>query len=166
MLLLLNGHLRLDLRTLFDSFTFDMRLAAHRQSLIDELMHHDDWQERLAAVVERSRRQSPFTPAERSPHHRVPGCSSNVWLISELRDGRCFFRIDADSPVVRGLAFLLADYFSGANASEICADATDPLETVNLRRSLSSTRQHGLDAVRAAIKAFAQAQRDAPAANT
>lgn len=126
-------------------------------------MHLDDWQERLAAVVERTRRQPHFTPAERSAQHRVPGCSSNVWLIPELRDGRCFFRIDADSPVVRGLVFLLADYFSGAKPAEILADNTDPLEMVSLRRSLSSTRQHGLDAVRAAIKAFAQAQ---PAAST
>lgn len=162
MLLLLNGHLRLDLRTLFDSFTFDMRLAAHRQSLIDELMHLDDWQERLAAVVERTRRQPHFSPADRSTEHRVPGCSSNVWLIAELREGRCYFRTDADSPVVRGLVFLLADYFSGAKPAEIGDDATDPLEIVNLRRSLSSTRQHGLDAVRAAIKAFAQAQLTAP----
>lgn len=162
MLLPINGQLRLDLRTLFDSFTFDMRLAAHRQSLIDELMHLDDWQERLAAVVERTRRQPHFSPADRSTEHRVPGCSSNVWLIAELREGRCYFRTDADSPVVRGLVFLLADYFSGAKPAEIGDDATDPLEIVNLRRSLSSTRQHGLDAVRAAIKAFAQAQLTAP----
>lgn len=161
MLLLFNGQLRLDLRTLFDTFTFDMRLAAHRQSLGDELMHLDDWQERLAAVVERTRRQPHFTPGERSAQHRVPGCSSNVWLISEMRDGRCYFRVDADSPVVRGLTFLLADYFSGAKPAEISADATDPLELVALRRSLSTTRQHGLDAVRAAIKAFARTRVDA-----
>jgi cysteine desulfuration protein SufE len=143
-----------------------MRLAAHRQSLIDELMHLDDSQERLAAVVERTRRQPHFSPVERSAQHRVPGCSSNVWLISELRDGRCFFRTDADSPVVRGLVFLLADYFSCAKPAEIIGDNTDPLEVVNLRRSLSSTRQHGLDAVRAAIKAFAQAQLTAPTGST
>jgi cysteine desulfuration protein SufE len=125
-------------------------------------MHLEDSQERLAAVVERTRRQPHFSPAERSAQHRVPGCSSNVWLISELRDGRCFFRADADSPVVRGLVFLLADYFSSAKPAEIIADNTDPLEVVNLRRSLSSTRQHGLDAVRAAIKAFAQVQLATP----
>lgn len=134
-----------------------MRLAAHRQNLIDELMHLDDWHERLAAVVERSRAQPRFTPAERSPAHRVPGCSSNVWLISEFREGRCHFRADADSPVVRGLVLLLTDYFDEATPAEIVGNDSDPLEILELRRTLSATRRHGLDAVRAAIRTFAHA---------
>lgn len=142
-----------------------MRLAAHRQILIDELMHLDDWQERLAAVVERVRTLPRFTPQERSPANRVPGCSSSVWLVPEFREGRCYFRADADSPVVRGLVLLLADYFNEATPAEIIANDTDPLEIVDLRRTLSATRRHGLDAVRTAIRAFAQAPETAPRAS-
>jgi len=132
-----------------------MRLAAHQYSLVEELMHLEDVQERLSAIVERARRHPRLPDEQRGPAHRVPGCSSNVWLASELRDGRCYFRADADSPVVRGLVALLADFFSDAKPSEIIATEIDPLETLGLVRMLSLTRRNGLAAVRKAIVAFA-----------
>lgn len=135
-----------------------MRLAVHQQQLIAELMHLDDPQERLAAAVDRARRIARLTLEERSAANRVPGCSSTVWVIAQLREGRCYFRSDADSPVVRGLVGLLADYFSDARPAEIAASTTDPLETLQINRMLTPTRQHGLAAVRAFIRAFAHQQ--------
>ncbi len=135
-----------------------MRLAAHQQLLIEELMHLCDPQERLAAVVDRARRQPRFTPEERRPNQRVAGCSSSVWLSSRLQAGRCYFKTDADSPVVRGLVVLLAEFFSDARPAEVIATDIDPLETLDLARMLTPTRRHGLASVRSAIRAFAQAQ--------
>ncbi len=132
-----------------------MRLAAHQHVLVEELMHLEDAQERLMAVVERARRHARLTDEQRGPAHRVPGCSSSVWLASELRNGRCYFRADADSPVVRGLVALLADFFSSATPREIIATEIDPLETLGLVGMLSLTRRTGLTAVRKAIVAFA-----------
>ncbi|ACB73540.1 SufE family protein [Opitutus terrae] len=133
-----------------------MRLAARANSLTEELLHLPDPQERLAAAVDRARRAPKLPPEDRLPAARVPGCSSSVWLRGELRDGRCYFRADADSPVVRGLASLLADFFDGARPSEIVASQADPLELLDLKRSLTPTRRHGLAAVRAAIQEFAR----------
>jgi cysteine desulfuration protein SufE len=134
-----------------------MRLDPRQQALLDELAVPDDPQERLAAVVDRARRRPPLTAAQRTPAHRVPGCTSHVWLIPELRDGRCHFRADADSPLVRGLVLLLADFFDASPPAEILATDFDPLEHLGLTRHLSSTRRHGLAAVLRAIRAFAQA---------
>lgn len=133
-----------------------MRLAARAHSLTEELLHLADPQERLSCLVDRARHRPRFTAEERTPERRVPGCSSSVWLIAELRDGRCWFRADADSPVVRGLVGLLADFFNGATAGEIAASDAEPLEILDLSRRLTPTRRHGLAAVRAAIKMFAQ----------
>lgn len=133
-----------------------MALTAHQQALLDEILLSDDPQERLAAVVDRARRLPKLGPAERTDAHRVRGCSSSVWLIPELRDGRCYFRVGADSPVVLGLVALLADFHAGSTPAEIVSNATDPLETLDLTRTLSPTRRHGLAAVQAAIRTFAQ----------
>jgi cysteine desulfuration protein SufE len=135
-----------------------MRLAAHQQILMDELLHLDDPQERLAAAVDRARRAARLAPEERIAAHRVPGCSSTVWVVTAVRDGRCYFRSDADSPVVRGLVGLLADYFSDARPAEIAASTVDPLEVLQINRMLTPTRQHGLAAVRAYLRAFAAQQ--------
>ncbi|HWL15205.1 MAG TPA: SufE family protein [Opitutus sp.] len=135
-----------------------MRLNARQQALLEELELCHDPQERLAAIVDRARRRPPLSRAERTPERLVPGCSSSVWLVSEFRDDcRCYFRADADSPVVRGLVNVLADFYSGALAAEIAASDADPLATLDLLRTLSPTRQRGLAAVRAAITSFARA---------
>ncbi|HWA84899.1 MAG TPA: SufE family protein [Opitutus sp.] len=135
-----------------------MSLNARQQSLLDEIALHDDPQERLAAVVDRARRRPALPASDRTAAHRVPGCSSQVWLLPELRDGRCHFRADADSPLVRSLVLLLSDFFSNSTPAEILATDLDPLEPLGLTRTLSSTRRHGLAAVRRAIRAFAQTQ--------
>ncbi len=127
-----------------------------QQSSVDEFLHFDDAHERLAAIVDRARRSPRLAPDERSPAHHVRGCASAVWLIPELRDARCHFRADADSPLIRGLVVLLADYFSDSTPAEILAADTNPLAALDLIKNLSPTRRHGLAAVHATIRAFAQ----------
>jgi len=115
-------------------------------------------QERLSAVVDRTRRLPHLSPNERTPGNRVPGCVSSVWLIGEMHDNHLRFRADADSPVVRGLVGLLADFASGQTPADLLTEQLDPLDLLDLKRSLSPTRRHGLEAVTKAILRFAQTQ--------
>lgn len=116
-----------------------------------------DPQERLAAVVDRARRQPPLPENQRTDAHRVRGCVSVVWLAGELRDGRCHFRCAADSPVVRGLLALLCDFYGDTAPAEIAASDLDPLAALGVVANLSPTRRNGLASARAAIRDFARA---------
>lgn len=148
-----------------DNHAFDVFLTDKLQRTIGDLLVFDDPQERLAAVVDRFRRV-PHLPLEnRIDANRVPGCVSVVWLVSELREGRTYFRADAESPVVRGLVCFLCDFFNGATASEVADFTVDPLEAAGLLRDLSPTRRNGLAAVRRTIRQFAR-QSQPPAATT
>jgi cysteine desulfuration protein SufE len=132
------------------------------QQLVDDLSVIDDPQERLAFVVDRAKKIPPLPAGERTDAHRVPGCVSIVWLVPELRNGRCHFRSDAESPLVRGLVALVCEFFSGFTPTEILAADLDPVDALGLARNLSPTRRNGLAAVRAAIRAFAQQHAAAP----
>jgi len=125
--------------------------------MIEDLSIIDDPQERLSLVVDRARRRPPLPEAERTEAHRIKGCVSQAWLVGERRDGRCHFRCDADSPLVRGLLVLLCDLYSDAPPAEILATEPDLIEALGLARNLSPTRLNGLRSVRAAIRAFAAA---------
>lgn len=125
--------------------------------MIEDLAIIDDPQERLALVVDRARKRPPLPEAERTEAHRVKGCISQAWLVGEKRDGRCYFRCDADSPLVRGLVVLLVDLYSDATPDDIVATEPELIEKLGLARNLSPTRLNGLRSVRAAIKAFAAA---------
>lgn len=132
-----------------------MFLAEKLQRLTDDLAVLDDPQERLSVILDRARRAPPLPADLRTAANRVPGCVSVVWLVGEIREGRCYFHGDAESPLVRGLVACLCDFFSGAPAAEVAASTLDPLEALGVTRNLSPTRRHGLAAVRRAVRDFA-----------
>lgn len=134
-----------------------MILARKQQELVDDLQHIEDQQERLASVVDRARRRPRLELHERTDENRVKGCISPAWVVMETTNGRCFFRGDADSPLVRGLVVLLCDFYNGATAEEIVAVDPAFLETLGFSRSLSPTRLNGLRSVRARMRDYAQA---------
>lgn len=133
-------------------------LAAKQQQMIDDLLLIEDAQERLAAVVDRAKSRPPLAESVRTDDHRVKGCISAAWVVGEIRDGRCHFRSDADSPLVRGLLALLCDFYSDATPADVATTEPELFEKTGLARSLSPTRLNGLRSVRAKIRAFAVAQ--------
>ena len=134
-----------------------MTLGQRQQQLVDDFAIIEDAQERLSAVIDRAKHLPPLPAADRTEDHRVSGCVSQVWVVGELRGGRCFFRCDADGPLVKGLVAFLCEYFSGAIPTEIAASDADPLEALGLMSNLSPTRHNGLAAVRARIRELAGA---------
>lgn len=130
-------------------------LVAKQQHMIDDLAVIEDPQERLSVVVDQARSRPPLPETERTDAHRVKGCISLAWLVGETRDGRCHFRCDADSPLVRGLLVLLCDLYSGATPSEIAATEPQILEQLGLAKNLSPTRLNGLRSFRAKIRDYA-----------
>lgn len=134
-----------------------MPLTRKLQQVLEELAAVEDPQERLSILVDRARKLPPLPSSDRIDANRVPGCVSVVWLASELRAGRCYFRADAESPLVRGLVTFLSEFFSGFTPEAIATQDADPLDALGLARHLSPTRRNGLNAARAAIRSYAKA---------
>ena len=137
-------------------------LAEKQQQLIADYLVIPDSQERLAAVVDQARRRPPLPETERTEANRVHGCVSLAWVVGERRAGRCHFRSDADSPLVRGLLVLLCDFYSDAAAEDVAATEPALLEELGLARNLSPTRLNGLRSVRAKIREYAAAAARSP----
>jgi cysteine desulfuration protein SufE len=76
--------------------------------------------------------------------------------VGEQREGRCYFTLDADSSLVKGLAALICEIYHGAPAEEVAALEPTLLDDLRLADQLSPTRRHGLAQVRRAIREFAQ----------
>ena len=132
-----------------------MSLAEKQQQLVADYAIIDDPQERLAAIVDRARKIPSLPDNERTEANRVKGCVSLAWVVGELREGRCHFRSDADSPLVRGLLVLLCDFYSGATPADVLATEPALLEQLGLDRNLSPTRLNGLKSATAYIRAYA-----------
>jgi cysteine desulfuration protein SufE len=134
-----------------------MSLPAERQEAIrGTLGGIADPQERLAVATTWKTTLEPLREEERVDARLVRGCVSRVWLAAEIEEGRCRFRVDADSPLVRGLARLLCGIYDGATPEEVAAEEPLVLEELGILRNLSPTRQNGLAAMRHALVELAQ----------
>ena len=129
-----------------------MSLPAERQAAIRETLGSiDDPQERLTVAIGWKNTLEPLRAEERVEANLVRGCASRVWLVGEMADGRCRFRMDADSVLVRGLAGLLCAIYDGASPEEVAAEEPLVLEELGILKNLSPTRQNGMAALRRAI---------------
>jgi cysteine desulfuration protein SufE len=105
-----------------------------------------DWEERYRYVIDLGRDLAPLTDVERSDQHKVRGCASQVWLVTERGEGgRLLFRGDSDAHIVRGLIAILMRLYSGRAPSEILAfDAKAAFGRLGLTGALSQQRSNGL----------------------
>lgn len=134
-------------------------LAAKRDALLAQLRGFRHSQERLQWLVEEARLRPPLAAELKSEAFRVPGCLANLWLVAESRGGRCHFQCDSDSQIVRAVAGLLCDFYSGQKPAEILELPPDFLEQVGINQHLTTNRRNVLSRVWERIRGFAEEQR-------
>ncbi len=132
-----------------------MDLVEKQRQLIAKYRIIEDAHERLAAITARGRKWPAPRDDERTDAHRVQGCVSPVWLAGSFEDGRCHFRVAAESSLVLGLAALLCELYDGGSPAEIVTVEPELMHELGLERQLSPTRLNGLANVRRVIRELA-----------
>lgn len=106
-------------------------------------------------LVEDSKKVPPLPAEFRDEAHRVEGCLSNLWFVPGFREGRCYFQADADSHVVRGIALMLCQFYSGAEPKEILLCEPSFLGDAGITQHLSPNRRNGLSRLWGKIRNYA-----------
>ena len=138
-----------------------MTLAEKKEQLLQQLSGLRDAQERFAFLVERGRSQPSFDAPDKCDRFKVEGCLANLWLVPSWRDGRCYYRADADSVIVKAIAGLLCDFYSGHPPEEIFGMNPAFLGQVGITQHLTPNRRNALSRVWEQIRSFAQAHQSA-----
>ena len=137
------------------------------ESIRDDFVFLDDWEERYRYVIELGSDLAPYPEDVRDDAHKVPGCVSQVWLHTTRGPGDdpvLTFLGDSDAHIVRGLVAIMLALYSGRRASEILAvDAEDTLRALGLDEHLTPQRANGLRAMVRRIRLEAENARSAPA---
>lgn len=110
----------------------------------------EDWEDRYRFLIDLGRDLPALDEAEKIEDNRVRGCTSRVWLVSEVKDDppRLYIRADSDAFIVRGLIALLMEVYSGKPLSEIPEiDIRGIMTHLGLEGHLSPMRTNGFYAV-------------------
>lgn len=138
-----------------------MALLEKREKIVADMSVLPDRFERFQYIVDVGKSAPPLGDDEHTDTFRVEGCQSQLWLVPEQKDGCCFFRADSDSAIVKGIANLICQFYSGEPAEVIVGGDIGFLQEVGVDQHLSSNRRNGLGKVDERIKRFAQSVCDA-----
>jgi cysteine desulfuration protein SufE len=133
-------------------------IEATLADLIEDFEVLEDWEQRIAYVIDLGKGLSPLPDADRIEANKVPGCAAQVWLATG-RDGDLLtFRADSDSAISKGNVALLLRLYSGRAPADILAfDAKGALDRLGLPQALTRQRANGLNAMVGRIRAQAMA---------
>ena len=134
-----------------------MSLDTKKRELVEDLSLLPTAQDRLMYIVDQAKKAEHLPPEFQTDTYRVEGCLSNLWFVPEFRDGRCYFNVDADSHIVRGIALVLANYYSDETAADILKHDPAFLSEVGITQHLSPNRRNGLSRLWEKIRSFAAA---------
>ncbi len=118
---------------------------------IDRIMQNfdvlSDWEDRYRYIIELGRQLPPFDEKYKVDDNLVRGCVSQVWLVTDVRDGDppvIEFCADSDAQIVKGLVAILLSLYSGKTAREILtADIRSIFQRLDLAKHLSINRANG-----------------------
>jgi len=142
-----------------------VNLDEKQRRLVNTLAQLPTVSDRLAWLIEQARVR-PVLPAEqRVEANRVEGCLARLWLVAKFRDGCCHFQCDSDSLIVKAVAGLLCDFYSGQPPDEIVVHSPEFLHKLGINQHISPNRRNALSSVWTRIARFAEAQRPAGASS-
>lgn len=133
-------------------------LADKRDALCAELRALRDAQERLNLLVTRARQRPGLDESQKNEAHRVEGCLSKLWIVPRFADERCWFAADSDSQIVKAVAGLLCEFYSGHPPAEILSIDPSFLGPLGINQHLTPNRRNALAKVWEVIRSFAEGQ--------
>jgi cysteine desulfuration protein SufE len=83
-------------------------------------------------------------PDIRQPEHQIKGCVSGLWVQVQLTNGRIDACADSDSLLIRGIAALICDIYTGMTPDEARRTPITFLDGLDLAGELDDTRRSGL----------------------
>ena len=121
-----------------------MTIEDKQQEIIDEFAIYDDWMEKYEYIIELGKSVPSLAPELKTKERIIEGCHSNVWLATELKDGKMQFSADSDAIITKGIIGLLIQVYNNESPADILQSELFFIKEIGLAEHLSPTRANGL----------------------
>lgn len=142
--------------TLSHALTYVMSPKERSQEVVEMLSFIEDKDEKLQFVIDKGKSASDLPEDFKCETFRIEGCVSNLWLVPEFKDGRIYYRADADAVITKGIAALLVDVYSDSTPQDILDLDPEFLAQAGITQHLTPNRRNGLSNVCKRIMDFAR----------
>jgi cysteine desulfuration protein SufE len=122
----------------------EMTIKEIQEEIIEEFGFFEDWMEKYEHIIDLGKSLPLIQPELKTEEKLIKGCQSQVWLHSELKDGKVMYTADSDAIITKGLIALMVRVLSGHSPEEIVNSDLYFIDKINLKEHLSPTRSNGL----------------------
>lgn len=121
-----------------------MSIEETEQEIIEEFEMFDDWMQKYEYLIDLGKSLPMIDEKYKTEDKLIKGCQSNVWMHSELKDGKVIYTADSDAIITKGMVALMVRVLSNHTPDEIMNSKLDFIEKTGLTQHLSPTRSNGL----------------------
>ncbi len=132
-----------------------MNAVERSQKIVADLTSIPDQEERFLHVMEKGKKYPGLPDEKKIDKYKIEGCASQLWLVPDFRDGKCFFSVDSDAFITKGVSSILAEVYSDATPDEVIELDPEFLREAGVTQHLSPNRANGLSAICKQIKLYA-----------
>lgn len=121
-----------------------MRIEDIEKEIIEEFEIFDDWMGKYEYLIDLGKSLPLINEKYKTEDKIIKGCQSQVWMHSELIDGKVVYTADSDAIITKGMVALMIRVLSNHTPDEIINAKLDFVEKIGLTKHLSPTRSNGL----------------------
>lgn len=119
-------------------------IPAIEVEIVDEFALFDNWEDKYEYLIDMGKKLPKLDDTHKKDENKIRGCQSTVWMVSEYKDGRIFYKADSDAMIVKGLISMLIRVFSGQKPADIVAADMKFIDAIGMSTHLAQTRSNGL----------------------
>jgi cysteine desulfuration protein SufE len=138
-------------------------IAEREEEITDDFSLFDSWEEKYEYIIDLGKKLAPLDDQYKKEENIIKGCQSTVWLVSDFKDGKVFYKADSDAVIVKGLVSMLIKVLSGHEPDKILNAKLDFIKDIGMMTHLAQTRSNGLLSMVKQIKNYALAYKSADA---
>ena len=125
------------------------------EDIKENLEFFDDELAKYEYIIDLGKKLEEFKEEDKIPENIVHGCTSQVWLTHEIKDGKIYFYGTSDAIIVKGLVFMILEIFSGSTIEELKQIDMDIVHELKLSEVITPNRQSGVIGMMKKIKEYA-----------
>ena len=87
--------------------------------IIENFSMFDQWLDKYEYLIDLGKNLEAYPEDRKSEEYLIKGCQSRVWLATDFKDGRLWFKADSDAIITKGIISLLISVYNGRTPAEI-----------------------------------------------
>lgn len=119
-------------------------IPAIEEEIVGEFSLFDNWEDKYEYLIDMGKKLPKLEDGHKKDENKIRGCQSTVWMVSEFKDGKIFYKADSDAMIVKGLISMLIRVFSGQKPADIVAADMKFIDDIGMSTHLAQTRSNGL----------------------